>query len=71
MSKALIHLFVETMPFGGVGASGLGYNYGRYGYESLTHPKSILFSPADVAVDHLFPPYDMSKVQALEKWGPY
>ena len=71
VNQTNIHLFVETMPFGGVGASGLGYYYGRYGYESLTHPKPILFSPADVALDHLFPPYDMSKVQALEKWQVY
>lgn len=42
-----------------------------HGYDSLTHPKSILFSPADVTLDHLFPPYDMSKVQALERWQVY
>jgi len=66
-----IHLWIETMPFGGVGAAGIGCYYGRYGYESLTHPKTMLISPPEVAIDHLFPPYDMSKVQALEKWGIY
>ncbi|HEY3841174.1 MAG TPA: aldehyde dehydrogenase family protein [Bryobacteraceae bacterium] len=71
VNQTNIHLWIETMPFGGVGAAGIGCYYGRYGYESLTHPKTILISPPDVAIDHLFPPYDMSKVQALEKWGMY
>jgi aldehyde dehydrogenase (NAD+) len=71
VNQTNIHLFIETMPFGGVGAAGIGCYYGRYGYESLTHAKTILISPPDVAIDHLFPLYDMSKVQALEKWGMY
>jgi aldehyde dehydrogenase (NAD+) len=59
-----IFLFIETMPYGGVGTSGIGHYYGKYGFDSLTHAKSILVSPPDVAIDHLFPPYTMEKVQA-------
>ena len=40
-------------------------------FDSLTHAKSILVSPPDVAIDHLFPPYTMEKVQALSKWTEY
>jgi hypothetical protein len=52
----------ESMPYGGVGTSGIGNYYGKYGYDSLTHAKSILISPPDVAIDHLFPPYTREKV---------
>jgi hypothetical protein len=38
---------------------------------SLTHAKSILISPPDVAIDHLFPPYTKEKVQALNQWFDY
>jgi aldehyde dehydrogenase (NAD+) len=58
-------------PYGGVGASGIGNYYGKYGFDALTHAKSILVSPADVAIDHLFPPYTGEKVKALAQWFDY
>jgi acyl-CoA reductase-like NAD-dependent aldehyde dehydrogenase len=71
VNQTNIFLFIETMPYGGVGASGIGHYYGKYGFDSLTHAKSVLVSPPDVAIDHLFPPYTMEKVQALAKWFDY
>jgi len=71
VNQTNIFLFIETMPYGGVGASGIGHYYGKYGFDSLTHAKSILISPPDVAIDHLFPPYTMEKVQALSQWSDY
>jgi aldehyde dehydrogenase (NAD+) len=65
INEVNVHLFVESMPFGGVGNFGIGNYYGKYGFDSLTHAKSILISPADVDIDHLFPPYTAEKVQAL------
>jgi hypothetical protein len=66
-----IFVFIESMPFGGVGSSGIGNYYGKYGFDSLTHAKSILVSPPDVAIDHVFPPYTMAegepKYDRLEK----
>jgi hypothetical protein len=53
------------MPFGGVGYSGIGHYYGKDGFDALTHAKSILVSPPDVAIEHLFPPYTPEKVQEL------
>jgi hypothetical protein len=50
---------------------GLGNYYGKYGYDSITHAKSILISPPDAAIDHLFPPYNKEKVQALDQWFHY
>ena len=40
-----VYLFVETMPFGGSGPSGIGHYYGKYGFDALTHAKSMLISP--------------------------
>ena len=66
-----IHLFIETMPFGGVGYSGIGHYYGKAGFDALTHAKSVLISPPDVAIEHLFPPYTEEKVKALSQWFEY
>ena len=71
VNQTNVFLFIESMPYGGVGTSGIGNYYGKYGYDSLTHAKSVLMSPPDVAIDHLFPPYTKEKVQALDQWFEY
>jgi len=71
VNQSNVHVFIDTMPFGGVGASGMGYANGKHGFDSLTHAKSVLVSPPDVSIDHLFPPYTMDKVQALSQWLEY
>lgn len=71
VNQTNVHVFIDTMPFGGIGESGLGCANGKHGFDSLTHAKSILLSPAGVAIDHLYPPYTIEKVQALSQWLDY
>jgi aldehyde dehydrogenase (NAD+) len=66
-----IHLFVESMPFGGVGPSGIGRYYGKYGFDMLSHAKTMFISPPDVDIDHLFPPYTETKNKQLALWFDY
>src|SRR5258705_13190759 len=56
-----VHLFVETMPFGGTGTAGMGHYYGKYGFDGLSHLKTILISPPDVAIHHLYSPFTEAK----------
>jgi len=71
VNQANIHLFIETMPFGGVGPAGMGHYYGKYGFDMLTHAKSMLISPPDVAIEHLYPPYSPEKNSELTMWFEY
>ena len=71
VNQVNIHLFVESMPFGGVGSAGIGHYYGKYGFDMLTHAKSMLISPPDVAIEHLFPPYTPEKNAELKLWFEY
>jgi aldehyde dehydrogenase (NAD+) len=71
VNQVNIHLFIESMPFGGSGQSGMGHYYGKYGFDALTHAKSMLISPANVAIEHLFPPYTKEKVEALKQCFEY
>ena len=66
-----VYLFVETMPFGGSGASGMGHHYGKYGFDALTHAKSMLISPPNVAIEHLYSPFTDEKNRALQGWFEY
>jgi aldehyde dehydrogenase (NAD+) len=71
VNQVNIHLFIESMPFGGTGAAGIGHYYGKYGFDTLTHAKSMLIAPPEVAIDHLFPPYTKEKNEALSLWFEY
>ncbi|MCY1410454.1 Coniferyl aldehyde dehydrogenase [compost metagenome] len=55
INDALKHAGVETMPFGGVGASGMGAYHGFDGFKTFSHAKSILRA-AD-GPDLMRPPY--------------
>ncbi|WP_328436156.1 aldehyde dehydrogenase family protein [Streptomyces sp. NBC_00425] len=41
----LAHLTVSDLPFGGVGASGMGSYHGRYSIETFSHRKAVLEKP--------------------------
>jgi aldehyde dehydrogenase (NAD+) len=71
VNQVNIELYIETMPFGGVGPAGIGHYYGKHGFDMLTHAKSMLISPPDVAIDHLFPPYTPEKDADLKIWFEY
>ena len=42
VNDAMTHVFVDSLPFGGVGASGMGHYHGEYGFRALSHAKPVL-----------------------------
>lgn len=42
INDTIMHVINEHLPFGGVGASGMGCYHGRYSFDTFTHKKSIL-----------------------------
>jgi aldehyde dehydrogenase (NAD+) len=71
VNQTNVQVYLDSVPFGGVGESGTGAAGGKYGYDSLTHAKSILISPPDASIDHVYPPFTMDKIQALNQWLDY
>jgi aldehyde dehydrogenase (NAD+) len=46
------------LPFGGVGASGMGAYHGRYGFEEFSHRKAVLTKPTRPDLSSfIYPPY--------------
>lgn len=43
VNDTVVHLASSRLPFGGVGASGMGACHGKAGFDAFTHEKSILF----------------------------
>ena len=42
INDTLLHAAVEDLPFGGIGASGMGAYHGKAGFELFSHRKSVL-----------------------------
>ena len=51
-----MHCLVPTLPFGGVGASGMGAYHGQWGFEALSHRRAVLSKPAKPDPGLLYPP---------------
>ena len=70
MNDAIVHLSVETLPFGGVGASGMGSYHGRYTFLTFSHAKSILVRDFSALGEYLgstrYPPYAAWKVARMQ-----
>ena len=71
VNQTNVHVYLDSIPFGGVGESGIGSGNGKYGFDSMTHAKSILISPPNVSIDHVYPPFTMDKIHALNQWLDY
>jgi coniferyl-aldehyde dehydrogenase len=42
VNDVFLHAAIETLPFGGIGASGMGSHHGKAGFDTFSHQKSIL-----------------------------
>ena len=51
-----MHCLVPQLPFGGVGASGMGAYHGQWGFEALSHRRAVLSKPAKPDPSRLYPP---------------
>jgi aldehyde dehydrogenase (NAD+) len=56
------------LPFGGVGASGIGAYHGRRSFETFSHTKSILNRKFNLFPDMIYPPSDEKKLSQVRKF---
>lgn len=52
-----MYCLVPQLPFGGVGASGMGAYHGQWGFEALSHRRAVLSKPAKPDPGLLYPPH--------------
>ncbi|MFH1808183.1 MAG: aldehyde dehydrogenase family protein [Pseudomonadota bacterium] len=52
-----VHMGAPSLPFGGVGASGMGVYHGRHGFETFSHRKPVVNRPQMLDLPLLYPPY--------------
>ncbi len=57
VNETLMHVVVENLPFGGVGASGMGAYHGEYGFQTFSHRKGVFLQSRYNAAHLMRPPY--------------
>lgn len=66
VNHTCIHMVVPGLPFGGIGASGMGAYHGRASFETFSHRKAVLSKPTALDLPFLYPPYSEKKKKILK-----
>ncbi|KNC56314.1 uncharacterized protein AMSG_11702 [Thecamonas trahens ATCC 50062] len=68
VNDTVIQHGVITLPFGGVGSSGMGAHHGKWGFDEFTHTKAVLGKGAGMEGLNAvrYPPYDDTKLGRVE-----
>ena len=62
-----MHCMVPQLPFGGVGASGMGAYHGRWGFEAMSHRRAVLAKSAKPDPKVFYPPYSARAVKIMRR----
>uniref|UniRef100_A0A8D8HC75 Aldehyde dehydrogenase family 3 member B1 n=5 Tax=Culex pipiens TaxID=7175 RepID=A0A8D8HC75_CULPI len=69
LNDTIMQYAVESLPFGGVGPSGMGAYHGKYSFDTFTHRKSCLAKDFNMIGEKLassrYPPYSDTKLSFL------
>jgi acyl-CoA reductase-like NAD-dependent aldehyde dehydrogenase len=57
VNDTVVHLSTRSLPFGGVGDSGMGRYHGKAGFDTFSNQKSVLKRPFWLDVNLRYPPY--------------
>jgi acyl-CoA reductase-like NAD-dependent aldehyde dehydrogenase len=57
VNETILHIAQEDLPFGGVGASGMGEYHGRAGFETFSKRKAVFFQSRFSGLKLFRPPY--------------
>ena len=68
VNDTIVHLATSAMPFGGVGASGMGGYHGRAGFEEFSHVKSIVDKPDHPDLPMRYAPYSAAKDRLIRRF---
>ncbi len=58
INNTMMHSGISSLPFGGVGDSGIGSYHGKAGFDTFTHYKSVFYKPFLLDFKFLYPPYE-------------
>ncbi|KAM0008010.1 putative aldehyde dehydrogenase (NAD(+)) [Helianthus debilis subsp. tardiflorus] len=66
INDVTLHLMVDTLPFGGVGESGMGAYHGKFSFDAFSHKKAVLYRSFYGDAPARYPPYTPGKLRLLK-----
>ena len=67
INDVVMHLSNDSLPFGGVGNSGIGNYHGKYGFEAFSHQKAVLERATWGEPNFKYPPYSDDKLKWIKR----
>jgi len=67
VNETVFHVTCKTLPFGGVGPSGMGAYNGKHTFDTFSHHKSILTRPTWPDPSLRYPPFTENKIWWFKK----
>jgi aldehyde dehydrogenase (NAD+) len=67
VNHVAMHCLVPQLPFGGVGASGMGAYHGRWGFETMSHRRAVLSKSTRPDPMLVYPPYTERALKVMRK----
>ena len=68
VNGTVFQVTVSDLPFGGVGASGMGGYHGRQGFDTLSHRRSVLTRSTRFDPAMMYPPNSPRKVRMMRRF---
>jgi aldehyde dehydrogenase (NAD+) len=66
-NDTVMQVGVQTLPFGGVGASGMGRYHGKFSFDTFTHYKSVLKRGLWLDLAWRYAPYTVARVKQIKQ----
>ncbi|CAN1768234.1 Aldehyde dehydrogenase family 3 member H1 [Linum perenne] len=66
VNDTTIHLAVHTLPFGGVGESGMGSYHGKFSFDAFSHKKAVVYRSFVADASLRYPPYTSFKLKLMK-----
>ncbi|PPD82349.1 hypothetical protein GOBAR_DD20704 [Gossypium barbadense] len=70
-NDAIIQFAADTLPFGGIGESGIGKYHGKFSFDTFTHYKAVARRSLLTDFWYRFPPWNNYKLELLENTYNY
>ena len=67
VNDTVMHIMSHSLPFGGVGNSGMGSYHGKYGFDTFTHYKGVLYRNNKFEIKQKYPPYKQNATDLIKK----
>ena len=67
INDVILQVSNHYMPFGGVGSSGTGSYHGKFGFDTFSHKKSIVWSETIIDLPIRYAPFNQLKFRILKK----